>query len=80
MSYYENVRVPTNMLVGKENGGWRLITLQLNHERIGLAAFGAGGAALQAVPPGARDPDEQASRWRAGPGAIALAGAWHASG
>jgi hypothetical protein len=40
MSYYEQVRVPTNMLVGKENGGWRLITLQLNHERIGLAAFG----------------------------------------
>ena len=46
MSYYENVRVPTNMLVGKENGGWRLITLQLNHERIGLAAF--GNAAVRA--------------------------------
>jgi hypothetical protein len=27
------------MLVGEENAGWRLITLQLNHERIGLAAF-----------------------------------------
>jgi alkylation response protein AidB-like acyl-CoA dehydrogenase len=40
MSYYENVRVPADMLVGRENGGWRLITLQLNHERIGLAAFG----------------------------------------
>jgi hypothetical protein len=26
-------------LVGQENAGWRLITLQLNHERIGLAAF-----------------------------------------
>jgi len=46
MSYYENVRVPANMLVGKENGGWRLITLQLNHERIGLAAF--GNAAVRA--------------------------------
>jgi hypothetical protein len=46
MSYYENVRVPVEMLVGKENGGWRLITLQLNHERIGLAAF--GNAALRA--------------------------------
>src|SRR5262249_3274823 len=34
------VRVPFDMLVGKEHGGWRLITLQLNHERIGLAAFG----------------------------------------
>ena len=40
MSYYEDVRVPTEMLVGKENGGWRLITLQLNHERVGLSAFG----------------------------------------
>ncbi len=40
MSYYENVRVPRSMLVGAENGGWKLITLQLNHERIGLAAFG----------------------------------------
>lgn len=40
MSYYENVRVPCDMLVGEENAGWRLITLQLNHERIGLAAFG----------------------------------------
>jgi alkylation response protein AidB-like acyl-CoA dehydrogenase len=39
MTYYENVRVPVEMLVGEENQGWRLITLQLNHERIGLAAF-----------------------------------------
>jgi alkylation response protein AidB-like acyl-CoA dehydrogenase len=41
MTYYENVRVPVEMLVGVENGGWRLITLQLNHERVGLAAFGS---------------------------------------
>ena len=40
MTYYENVRVPADMLVGVENGGWKLITLQLNHERIGIAAFG----------------------------------------
>jgi alkylation response protein AidB-like acyl-CoA dehydrogenase len=39
MTYYENVRVPVDMLVGQENAGWKLITLQLNHERIGLAAF-----------------------------------------
>jgi alkylation response protein AidB-like acyl-CoA dehydrogenase len=39
MTYYENVRVPVDMLVGQENAGWTLITLQLNHERIGLAAF-----------------------------------------
>ncbi len=40
MSYYENVRVPVDMVVGKVNLGWKLITLQLNHERVGLAAFG----------------------------------------
>lgn len=40
MSYYENVRVPESMIVGGLNNGWRLITTQLNHERIGLAAFG----------------------------------------
>ena len=39
MSYYENVRVPVDMVVGKENLGWKLITLQLNHDRVGLAAF-----------------------------------------
>jgi len=40
MTYYENVRVPEAMIVGGLNNGWRLITTQLNHERIGLAAFG----------------------------------------
>jgi alkylation response protein AidB-like acyl-CoA dehydrogenase len=39
MTYYENVRVPVDMRVGEENAGWKLITMQLNHERIGLAAF-----------------------------------------
>jgi len=46
MTYYENVRVPADMLVGEENEGWKLITLQLNHERIGLAAFGSSGLRL----------------------------------
>jgi len=41
MTYYENVRVPKENIVGGLNGGWRLITTQLNHERIGLAAFGS---------------------------------------
>jgi alkylation response protein AidB-like acyl-CoA dehydrogenase len=45
MTYYENVRVPADLLVGELHGGWKLVTLQLNHERIGLAAFGA--AALE---------------------------------
>jgi len=41
MSYYENVRVPKENIVGGLNGGWKLITSQLNHERVGLAAFGS---------------------------------------
>lgn len=39
MSYYDNVRVPASRIVGGLNGGWKMITTQLNHERIGLAAF-----------------------------------------
>lgn len=38
-TYYEDVRVPAANLVGPENEGWRLITTQLNHERVGLAAL-----------------------------------------
>ncbi|MCB1617063.1 MAG: acyl-CoA dehydrogenase family protein [Pseudomonadales bacterium] len=40
MSYYDNVRVPQSNLVGQLNKGWHLITSQLNHERVGLAAIG----------------------------------------
>ncbi|WP_031089014.1 acyl-CoA dehydrogenase family protein [Streptomyces sp. NRRL WC-3549] len=39
-TYYSGVRVPAGDVVGEVNGGWRLITAQLNHERIGLAALG----------------------------------------
>ena len=39
-SYYENIRVPVARRVGEENKGWRLITNQLNHERVTLAAHG----------------------------------------
>jgi alkylation response protein AidB-like acyl-CoA dehydrogenase len=37
---YDNVRVPGNMLVGEVNQGWRLITTQLNHERVMLGPAG----------------------------------------
>ncbi|KEQ19757.1 acyl-CoA dehydrogenase family protein [Endozoicomonas numazuensis] len=40
MTYYQDVRVPASMIVGELNGGWKLITSQLNHERVGLAAIG----------------------------------------
>ncbi|MFE9582648.1 acyl-CoA dehydrogenase family protein [Nocardia sp. NPDC006044] len=39
-TYFDDVRVPADMLVGEENGGWRLITTQLNHERVGLGPSG----------------------------------------
>ncbi|WP_235736439.1 acyl-CoA dehydrogenase family protein [Nocardioides alcanivorans] len=37
-TYYEDVRVPQTNLVGEINKGWGLITNQLNHERVALAA------------------------------------------
>ncbi|WP_411081713.1 acyl-CoA dehydrogenase family protein [Streptomyces sp. cmx-18-6] len=39
-TYYDGVRVPASNLVGAENEGWGLITNQLNHERVALAAIG----------------------------------------
>ena len=38
-TYYADVRVPVEQRVGPENEGWRMITTQLNHERVGLAAW-----------------------------------------
>ena len=38
-TYYSNVRVPVTNIVGQLNAGWQLITMQLNHERVGLAAL-----------------------------------------
>src|SRR5690606_10257528 len=38
--FFEDVRVPVENLVGEENGGWRLITNQLNHERVTLCSSG----------------------------------------
>jgi len=39
-TYYDHVRVPVAMRVGAENEGWRLITTQLNHERVMLGPAG----------------------------------------
>jgi alkylation response protein AidB-like acyl-CoA dehydrogenase len=40
LTFYEDVRVPAANLVGEENGGWGLITNQLNHERVTLCSSG----------------------------------------
>jgi alkylation response protein AidB-like acyl-CoA dehydrogenase len=39
-TFYDNVRVSDSMRVGEINGGWNLITNQLNHERVSLFAAG----------------------------------------
>ena len=39
-TFYDDVRVPVGNLVGKLNGGWKLITNQLNHERVTLCSSG----------------------------------------
>jgi len=38
--FYDNVRVPAGNLVGGEGKGWKLITSQLNHERVTLCSSG----------------------------------------
>jgi alkylation response protein AidB-like acyl-CoA dehydrogenase len=42
-TYYSGVRVPVTRRVGEENAGWRLITAQLNHERVMLGPSGRIG-------------------------------------
>jgi alkylation response protein AidB-like acyl-CoA dehydrogenase len=48
-TYYQDVRVSTNRLVGTENQGWRLITTQLNHERVMLGPAGRMAALHERV-------------------------------
>jgi alkylation response protein AidB-like acyl-CoA dehydrogenase len=37
-TYYQDIRVPVANRVGEENGGWKLVTNQLNHERVALVS------------------------------------------
>jgi 3-oxo-4-pregnene-20-carboxyl-CoA dehydrogenase beta subunit len=39
-TYYNDVKVPVSMRVGAEGEGWKLITTQLNHERVMLGPAG----------------------------------------
>ena len=45
-TYYDNVRVPKDSVIGEVDGGWKLLTSQLNHERVGLAAMSGRTEAL----------------------------------
>jgi alkylation response protein AidB-like acyl-CoA dehydrogenase len=53
--FFDDVRVPATALVGKENGGWRLITSQLNHERVTLCSAGLLAQAYEETVAWARD-------------------------
>ncbi|OBJ68769.1 acyl-CoA dehydrogenase FadE29 [Mycobacterium sp. 1274756.6] len=55
-TYYSDVRVPADMLVGEENGGWKLITTQLNNERVMLGPAGRFGAIYDRVHAWANQP------------------------
>ena len=54
-TYYDNVRVPASMRVGRENDGWKLITTQLNHERVALMAPGPVARFVEEVTQWARE-------------------------
>jgi 3-oxocholest-4-en-26-oyl-CoA dehydrogenase alpha subunit len=53
-TFYDDVRVPAENLIGGENNGWRLIVGQLNHERISLMTVGLLRRNLEAVTEWAR--------------------------
>ncbi|MDT5368510.1 MAG: 3-oxocholest-4-en-26-oyl-CoA dehydrogenase alpha subunit [Mycobacterium sp.] len=48
-TYYQDVRVPVTNRVGEENAGWKLVTNQLNHERVALVSAQPIFVALNAV-------------------------------
>lgn len=48
-TYYDDVRVPAANLIGKLNQGWKLITNQLNHERVTLCSSGMIEGAFEDV-------------------------------
>ncbi|MDJ0342093.1 acyl-CoA dehydrogenase family protein [Streptomyces sp. H10-C2] len=62
-TYYDAIRVPYGNLVGEENAGWSLITNQLNHERVALAAIGMQAEDFyDDALASARTPDENGTR------------------
>ena len=53
--FFDDVRVPAENLVGGLNKGWKLITSQLNHERVTLCAPGMIEGAYESVLEWARE-------------------------
>jgi alkylation response protein AidB-like acyl-CoA dehydrogenase len=54
-TYYDNVKVPVSMRVGREHEGWKLITNQLNHERVALLTPGPVNKIVEDVTRWARE-------------------------
>lgn len=54
-TFYDDVRVPVSMRVGGENEGWKLITTQLNHERVALMSPGPVARFVEEVTAWARE-------------------------
>ena len=46
-TFFDDVRVPASTMVGEENGGWGLITSQLNRERVTICSSGMVTKALE---------------------------------
>jgi alkylation response protein AidB-like acyl-CoA dehydrogenase len=61
-TFYDDVRVPAENLIGGENNGWRLITGQLNHERISLMTVGMMRRNLERVADWARETEVDGGR------------------
>ena len=59
---YSDVRVPVTNQVGEENGGWKLVTTQLNHERVALMSPGPIFLALREVREWAQKPSSRRRR------------------
>ncbi|MDP6978574.1 MAG: acyl-CoA dehydrogenase family protein [Myxococcota bacterium] len=54
-TYYDNVRVPAENLIGGEGNGWALITGQLNRERLSLVNHGSADTLYRRVAKWAAD-------------------------
>jgi alkylation response protein AidB-like acyl-CoA dehydrogenase len=61
--FLDDVRVPASNLVGRENDGWRALTVMLTHERLALGA-GTGPGGADTIGPNRRP--RASSSWRAG--------------
>jgi 3-oxocholest-4-en-26-oyl-CoA dehydrogenase alpha subunit len=62
-TYFEDVWVPESMRVGAENEGWRLMTTQLNHERIALSCPGKAAELFEETLRWARESGALQQQW-----------------